>query len=160
MNSTESSKVVGGRANIKNNVKEQTQHFSWKLTFPRDVLVDNIPLDKIFIINENMRRIRCKFGIYSEENALLISPKTPYRPGHEYYFWTKYGRKEICVAFMVTENNQLQTQDQKVSMRKLNDLLQQKFGKPQQTLKIVEVEYGDDIESVIEEYDAEKVEDI
>ena len=157
MSSTDSFNIVGSRArNIKNNVKEHTQHFSWKLTFPKDVVVESLPLDKIIIINDNLRRMRCKFGLYTEENALLISPKTPYRPGCEYYFWTKYGRKEICVAFMVTEDNQIQTLDQKVSMRKLNDLLQQKYGKPQQTVKIIEVEYGEDIE----EYDDEKVDDI
>jgi len=107
---------------IKNNVKEQIQQFSWKLTFPKEVIVNAIPSEGIVILNKNLKRLRTEFVVYPKENAILISPQSPYKPGQEYFFWAKYKRKEICVAFMVTGSNELRTFDQKTSIDKLNAL--------------------------------------
>ena len=113
--------IVGDMADkIRNNVKEQTQQFSWKLTFPVDVVVDDISQEAIMILNKNLHRLRTEFVIYPEENAILISPQTPYKPGQEYFFWAKYLKRELCVAFRVTAEGEMQTFDQKASMSKLN----------------------------------------
>ena len=121
MSTTETFNIVGDMADkIKNNVKEHVQQFSWKLTFPKDVVVDAIPAEDIVILNKQIKRLRSEFVIYPKENAILISPQVPYKPDQEYYFWAKYKKKEICVAFMLTEGNELKTFDQKTSLEKLN----------------------------------------
>ena len=119
--SAESLHITGDMANkIKNNVKEQTNQFSWKLTFPvKEIDVSNIPTEGIMILNKNLKRMRSEFVIYVDENAILISPQTPYRPGQEYFFWAKYSKQEICVAFTVTADKKMQTFDQKTSLEKL-----------------------------------------
>jgi len=120
LNTTESLQIVGeGADKIKNNIKEQSQQFSWKLKFPKEVLVDAIPTDGIAILNKNLKRVRTEFIINTTENAIFISPQTPYKKSQEYFFWAKYNRKEICVCFMITEENQLKTYDQKRSIAKL-----------------------------------------
>ena len=113
--------IIGDMADkIKNNITEQTQQFSWKLTFPKEVAVEGIPTDGIMILNKSLKRLRCEFATYPKENALLISPQTSYKVGQEYFFWLKYKKKEICIAFVVSEDGVMQTYDQKTSMEKLN----------------------------------------
>lgn len=117
----DSLQIVGEMAGkIKNNVREQPQQFSWKLTFPKEVAVEDIPTEGVMILNKSLKRLRYEFTTDYRENALLISPQTPYKSGQEYFFWAKCRRKEICIAFVVTENGELQTYDQKTSMEKLN----------------------------------------
>lgn len=120
MNS-ENFSIVGDMADkIKNNVKSQVQQFSWKLTFTKDVVVDDIDPDRIMILNKNLKRLRTEFVVYPKENAVLISPQTPYKPGADYFFWAKCLRKEVCVAFIVTADNRLHAYDHQTSMEKLN----------------------------------------
>ena len=121
MNPPEALQIVGDMADkIKNNVKEQVQQFSWKLAFPKEVVVDEIPTEDIMILNKRLKRLRTEFLVFPKENAISIVPQTPYKPGAEYFFWAKYKSKEICIAFVVTEENEMQTFDQKTSMDKLN----------------------------------------
>lgn len=113
--------ILGDMATkIKNNVKQQVQQFSWKLTFPKDIIVGEIPTDGIMILNKNLNKLRTEFAIYPKENSILISPQTPYKPGQEYFFWAKYRNKEICIAFLVTAEKEMQTFDQKTSLDKMN----------------------------------------
>lgn len=121
MNNPDALLIVGDMADkIKNNVKEHVQQFSWKLAFPKDVVVDEIPTEDIMILNKNLKRLRTEFVVFPKENAISISPHTPYKPGTEYFFCAKYKNKEVCIAFVVTADRQMQTFDQKSSMDKLN----------------------------------------
>lgn len=120
-NQTETLNIVGGAADkIKNNVKTQVQQFSWKLSFPKEVVVNEIPTEGIVILNKNLKRMRTEFVVYPNENSISISPQTPYKPGQEYFFWAKYRRKEICISFLISKDNEMQTFDQKTSIEKLN----------------------------------------
>ncbi|MCL1988029.1 MAG: hypothetical protein FWG64_08690 [Firmicutes bacterium] len=113
--------IVGDMAEkIKNNVNQQPTRFSWKLKFPNDIEVATIPETSVMLLNRNLKRLRCEFKNISAENAILISPHFPYKPNKEYFFWAKYKTKEICVAFVLSENNTMQTFDRKTSMSKLN----------------------------------------
>jgi len=111
---------------IKNNVKEQPDHFSWKMKFPKGVLADTVNEADFMLLNKKLERMQCEFVVYGKENAVLISPKTPYKKGDEYFFWAKVKKKEICCAFLINDDNQLQTFEQKTSMEKLNQSLQNK----------------------------------
>ena len=114
--------IVGGMSDkIKNNVKQPTQQFSWKLAFPKGFSVGTIPQEDIALLNEDYLRLRCGFDINTEENAILVSPQTAYKPGHMYFFWVRYSKKDFCVAFSVTEDGEMQTFDQKTSLQKLKD---------------------------------------
>ncbi|MCL2016813.1 MAG: hypothetical protein FWG68_11275 [Defluviitaleaceae bacterium] len=117
----ESLNIIGDMAEkIKNNVKQQPTRFSWKLKFPKDIEVATIPETAVMLLNRNLKRLRCEFTNISAENAILISPHSPYKTNREYFFWAKYNTKEICVAFVLSENNTMQTFDRKTSMEKLN----------------------------------------
>lgn len=121
MTPTDSLHIVGDMASkIKNNVKEQIQQFSWKLKFPKEVVVKEISTESVMILNRSLKRLRTEFIISPRENAISIVPQTPYKPDVEYFFWAKYRRKEICIAFSVTEDHEMRTFDQKTSMEKLN----------------------------------------
>ena len=123
--SAETLEIVGDMAEkIKNNVIEDVQQFSWKLSFPRKlILVDSLSTDSISILNKNLKRVRTDFVIYAEENAVRISPHSQYIPNQDYFFWAKYAAKEICVAFQITEDNQLKAYDQKMSIRRMQHRL-------------------------------------
>lgn len=110
--------IVGDMADkIKNNVKEQVQQFSWKLTFGKDVDVNDMPTEGIMILNKQLKRLRTEFVVNHEENAILISPHYPYKPDLEYFFCAKCrNKKEICVAFTIGEDNRMRTFDQRTSM--------------------------------------------
>ena len=109
--------IVGDMADkIKNNVKEQVQQFGWKLTFGKDVDVNDMPTEGIMILNRHLKRLRTEFTIHHEENSILISPSYPYKPDQEYFFCAKYRKRELYIAFTITEDNRMQTYDQKTSM--------------------------------------------
>jgi hypothetical protein len=124
--------IVGNAANrIKNNVSgDEPQRFSWRLTFPKSVIVEAIPAEDIVILNKNLQRVRTEFVVDGKSNSIFISPRTPYKEGQEYYFWVKHWakqsgkwiRKEICIAFVVTEEDELRTFDQQTSMAMLGEL--------------------------------------
>ena len=121
MGGTDNLEILGDLAEkIKNNVKEQVDRFSWKLKFPKEVLVEAIAEENIMILNKNLQRMRSEFVIHKKENSILISPQAPYKPNQEYFFWAKYNKKEICIAFMVNDKHQMRTFDRKTSMDKMN----------------------------------------
>ena len=131
LSTTEEFHVTGDLADkIKNNVKTQAGHFSWKLKFPKKVKVDALSLNDIMIFNKRLNKMRCEFLIYTDENSVLISPHGSYKQNQEYFFWAKYNQKEICVAFMLTETNELRTFDQKTSIQKLNICFKKGAKKP------------------------------
>ena len=131
--------IVGDMADkIKNNVKQQVQQFSWKLTFPKEVVVDDIPAERIMILNKQTKRLRTEFVVYPRENAILVSPQTPYKPDEEYFFWAKYKKKEICIAFTVSEDHELKTSDQKASIEKLNQNLKRAAAKAKKAAPQIE----------------------
>jgi len=114
---------------IRNNVKKGKKQFSWKLTFPKGVALDEMNENGIMILNRNLKRLRTEFTINTEENAISISPQTPYKAGCEYFFWAKYKKKEICVAFTIGTNHEMQTYDHKTSMDKLTVRLEEEAQK-------------------------------
>ena len=121
MNNPEALHIVGDMADkITNNVKEQVQQFSWKLKFPKEVVVGEIPTEGLMILNKTLKRLRTEFVVFPKENAISIVPQTPYKPGAEYFFWAKYKTKELCIAFTLNEDHEMHTFDQKASMDKLN----------------------------------------
>jgi len=124
--------IVGDMADkIQNNVTGEEPHrFAWKLAFPKSMMVEAIPTEDIVILNKDLQRLRTEFVVDGSANAIFISPRTPYKEGQEYYFWAKHWhkqsgkwiKKEICIAFVITEEDELQTFDQKTSMAMLSEL--------------------------------------
>ena len=128
--SEETLQIVGDMADkIKNNVKEQLRQFSWKMTFPKEFVVKDIPVDKIMILNKDLKRLRTEFTVSDKDNTIMITPQAPYKPEQEYYFWAKYKNKELCVAFTVTGENELNTLDKTTSLNKLNRLFKKQAKK-------------------------------
>ena len=114
--------IVGDMADkIKNNVKKQVQQFSWKMKFPKDIPVNEIQTEGIMLLNKQLKRVRCEFVNYPSENAIMLVPQTPYKTDQEYFFWAKFRNKEVCIAFVISEDRKVQTFDRKTSMDKLQN---------------------------------------
>ena len=119
--SSDSLSIVGEMADkIKNNVKEQVKQFSWKMSFPKDLNVEEISTSGIMILNKQMKRVRSEFVTYPRENAIMIAPQTQYKPDQEYFFCAKYRNKEICIAFTISKDHELNAFDQKTSLSMMN----------------------------------------
>jgi len=130
--------IVGDMADkIKNNVKEELHFFSWKLTFPKELQVDTIPEKGIMILNQQMKRVRTEFTINPKENSIKIAPAHPYKPREVYFFYAKCQRKkEICIAFVMTEDNKMQTFDQKTSREKMTAISRREAKKAERLAKM------------------------
>lgn len=117
--------IVGDMADkIKNNMKQPIPQFAWKVAFPKEFPIENIPSENIALLNEGYLRLRCEFTINPRENTIQLSPQTPYKPDQIYFFWVRYNRKDFCVAFSVTEEDvteesKIQTFDQETSLQML-----------------------------------------
>ena len=77
------------------------------------------------VINSDNLRTRCRFYVNVDENSVWLLPEKQYELGKDYvfiatYYDSKNQKKEICLAFTLSDEHTMRTFDTKTSIEILS----------------------------------------
>lgn len=133
--------IIGGMAKkIQNNLtSELHDQFSWKIRFPKNLPIEYEVVEDEYgeedvrilnpttmaVINSDNLRTRCRFYVNVDENSVWLLPEKQYELGKDYvfiatYYDSKNQKKEICLAFTLSDEHTMRTFDTKTSIEILS----------------------------------------